>query len=94
MRLVEGAWITVAAAQGSPHDFPKAPAPFLRADGSPYIEVHDVRTLAENGPDTIDNAVALCPTCHRLLHHAGASDRGAAVSKLRERVTRLTPVPV
>ena len=69
-------------------------APFLRADGSPYLEVHHVRTLAEGGADTVDNAVALCPTCHRLLHHAGARDREAALSKLRERVTRLSPASV
>lgn len=69
-------------------------APFLRADGSPYLEVHHVRTLAEGGADTVENAVALCPTCHRLLHHAGARDREAALSKLRESVTRLSPAPV
>lgn len=69
-------------------------APFQRADGSPYLEVHHVRTLAEGGADTIDNAVALCPTCHRLLHHAGAQDRKAAQSKLRATVTRLSPAPV
>lgn len=64
-------------------------APFLRADGSPYLEVHHVRTLAEGGADTTDNAVALCPTCHRLLHFAGAQDREVAQTKLRSRVTRL-----
>lgn len=69
-------------------------APFLRADGSPYLEVHHVRTLAEDGADTVDNAVALCPTCHRLLHHAGDRDREAALSTLRERVARLSPAPV
>lgn len=65
-------------------------APFLRADASPYLEVHHVRTLAENGPDRVDNAVALCPTCHRLLHHAGALDREAALSRLLSRATRLS----
>lgn len=69
-------------------------APFLRADGSPYLEVHHVHTLAEDGADTVDNAVALCPTCHRLLHHAGALDREAALSRLRERVARLSPIQV
>lgn len=69
-------------------------APFLRADGSPYLEVHHVLTLAEGGADTVDNAVALCPTCHRLLHHAAMLDREAAMSKLRERVIRLSPASV
>ena len=45
-------------------------APFLRrSDGSPYLEVHHEITLAEGGEDTVDNAVALCPNCHRLRHH-------------------------
>jgi 5-methylcytosine-specific restriction protein A len=44
------------------------PAPFARSDGTPYLEVHHVRSLAEGGPDTVDNAIAACPTCHRRLH--------------------------
>lgn len=46
------------------------PAPFLRKDGSPFLEVHHVRPLAEGGPDIVENAAALCPNCHRMLHHA------------------------
>jgi len=46
------------------------PAPFnRRADGSPYLEVHHVRQLADGGDDTVANAVALCPNCHRRQHH-------------------------
>src|SRR3546814_8073759 len=38
------------------------PAPFLRArDGTPFLEVHHLVTLAEGGLDTVDNAIALCP---------------------------------
>lgn len=46
------------------------PAPFMKADGDPFLEVHHVVHLAEGGPDTIDNAVAACPNCHRRLHHS------------------------
>ena len=49
-------------------------APFNRADGSPYLEVHHVRPLSEGGPDTPDNAMAGCPNCHRRLHHAEDRD--------------------
>jgi hypothetical protein len=63
------------------------PAPFLRANGQPYLEVHHVRWLAEGGPDTVVNAVALCPTCHRLLHHA--ANARAATEELYTRVARL-----
>jgi 5-methylcytosine-specific restriction protein A len=45
-------------------------APFTKKDGSPYLEVHHIVTLKENGPDTIYNAIALCPNCHRKMHYA------------------------
>lgn len=46
-------------------------APFLRrSDGSPYLEVHHRVLLSQGGEDTVENAVALCPNCHREVHHA------------------------
>lgn len=47
-----------------------SPAPFQLADGRPYLEVHHLKPLAEGGSDTVENAVALCPNCHRALHYA------------------------
>lgn len=44
------------------------PAPFLKKDGSPYLEVHHIDYLARGGSDTIDNVVAVCPNCHRKMH--------------------------
>lgn len=45
-------------------------APFIRVkDNSPYLEVHHVVQLAHGGNDSVDNAVALCPNCHRESHH-------------------------
>lgn len=47
----------------------KNEAPFIReSDGTPYLEVHHKIPLSENGEDTIDNAIALCPNCHRKQH--------------------------
>lgn len=47
------------------------PAPFIRAsDGTPCLEVHHHVTLASGGEDTIENAIALCPNCHRAAHYA------------------------
>ena len=46
----------------------RCPAPFKRADGEPFLEVHHVRPLGEGGPDTTENAAACCPNCHRRLH--------------------------
>ena len=33
----------------------------------PFVEIHHIIPQSENGPDTIDNAVALCAYCHELL---------------------------
>jgi len=45
-------------------------APFLRRkDGSPFLEVHHQLPLSEGGEDTVENAIALCPNCHREAHH-------------------------
>ncbi len=47
-----------------------APAPFLRkSDGTPYLEVHHIIPLAEDGEDTVENAIGLCPNCHRQQHY-------------------------
>ena len=44
------------------------PAPFKRADGTPYLEVHHRIRLADGGDDTVENAIAVCPNCHRQEH--------------------------
>ncbi len=43
---------------------------FEKENGQRYIEVHHVQPLSEGGEDSIENAAALCPTCHRKLHYA------------------------
>jgi 5-methylcytosine-specific restriction enzyme A len=62
-------------------------APFLDNEGVPYLEVHHVRRLADGGPDKTSNAVALCPNCHRQLHHG--RDAQELVERLRRRLARL-----
>lgn len=47
----------------------EAPAPFKRrSNGTPYLEVHHIVQLAHGGDDTVENAQALCPNCHRNRH--------------------------
>jgi len=49
----------------------KRPAPFLRrSDRTPYLEVHHVIRLSNGGDDTVENAIAVCPNCHRAAHYA------------------------
>jgi bifunctional DNA-binding transcriptional regulator/antitoxin component of YhaV-PrlF toxin-antitoxin module len=44
-------------------------APFNRkSDGTPYLEVHHETPLSQGGHDSIENAIALCPNCHREVH--------------------------
>lgn len=51
-----------------------SPAPFHRASNdTPYLEVHHRIMLSAGGEDTVANALALCPNCHRKLHF-GKSD--------------------
>lgn len=47
-----------------------ANAPFLTKNKKrPYLEVHHVISLKDDGEDTVKNAVALCPNCHRKRHY-------------------------
>lgn len=45
----------------------------MKSDGKcvichkPFVEIHHIIPQAENGPDTIDNAVALCSYCHDIF---------------------------
>lgn len=48
----------------------KEPAPFETAEGKPYLEVHHVDELGSGGADSPNKVIALCPTCHRRVHHA------------------------
>jgi 5-methylcytosine-specific restriction protein A len=67
------------------------PAPFLKEDGEPYLEVHHVRWLSEGGPDTTDNAVACCPNCHRKLHFS--ANRSSLRKQIMTTVTRIIDHP-
>ena len=45
-------------------------APFCRAsDNTPYLEVHHKKQLSHGGEDSLENAIALCPNCHREVHY-------------------------
>ena len=44
-------------------------APFLTANGAPFLEVHHIRRLTDGGPDDPRFMIALCPNCHRRAHH-------------------------
>lgn len=44
-------------------------APFNRRNsGAPYLEVHHRVQLAHGGDDSVENAIGICPNCHRESH--------------------------
>jgi 5-methylcytosine-specific restriction protein A len=46
-------------------------APFhTETSNLPYLEVHHLISLSNNGADSIENAIAVCPNCHRRLHYS------------------------
>jgi len=49
----------------------RAPAPFSTSRGEPYLEAHHLRRRADGGPDHPSAVIALCPNCHRRVHHGG-----------------------
>lgn len=46
------------------------PAPFALPSGEPFLEVHHLTRLSDEGPDHPDHVVAICPNCHRRAHLA------------------------
>lgn len=64
-------------------------APFLKADGTPYLEPHHTRQLADDGPDHPAHVIALCPNCHRRTHHA--KDATAFNASLIKKLLKIEP---
>lgn len=64
-------------------------APFLTSLGHPYLEPHHTRRLSDGGPDDYHHVIALCPTCHRRVHHGADGDDYNA--ELRNRLTSIEP---
>ncbi|WP_217907583.1 HNH endonuclease [Desulfosediminicola ganghwensis] len=63
------------------------PAPFTKEDGTFFLEVHHMKNLADKGSDTITNAIALCPNCHRMLHYG--EDKARKIESLYSQMDRL-----
>jgi 5-methylcytosine-specific restriction enzyme A len=45
------------------------PAPFERFDGTTYLEPHHTRRISDGGPDHPRWVAAVCPNCHKEIHH-------------------------
>lgn len=63
------------------------PAPFMRPDGSPYLEPHHTRRVSDGGPDHPRWVGGICPTCHKEIHYG--ADGEALNRKLEDRLSRI-----
>jgi hypothetical protein len=63
------------------------PAPFIRRNGQPYLEVHHIVELATYGIDHPANVAAVCPNCHARVTHG--KDGTAFNSEIRTRILKL-----
>lgn len=62
-------------------------APFLRKDGTPYLEPHHINRLSDGGLDHPRYVGAVCPACHREIHYgAGGKEKN---DQLRAYVEKL-----
>lgn len=60
------------------------PAPFITAAGTVYLEPHHIRRLTDGGPDDPRFMGAVCPNCHREIHHG--ANGGKRNSELQARI--------
>ena len=62
---------------------------FELGDGSYYVEAHHVIALSAEGPDTVENVIALCPGHHREAHYGKDAEKleRAFLAKLHEIAT-------
>jgi 5-methylcytosine-specific restriction enzyme A len=62
------------------------PAPFVTISGTPYLEPHHIRRLGDGGPDDPRFMGAVCPNCHREIHHG--SDGASINERLQTAISR------
>lgn len=51
------------------------PAPFITKAGKPYLEVHHILRLSDEGPDDPRFVAAICPSVHREIHFGINGDK-------------------
>ncbi|CAO4135929.1 HNH endonuclease [Methylorubrum extorquens] len=63
------------------------PAPFVTLQGEPYLEPHHTRRLSDGGPDDPRFVGAVCPSCHREIHHGrhGHAKNEALIEVIRQK---------
>jgi 5-methylcytosine-specific restriction protein A len=62
-------------------------APFRDEQGDWFLEVHHLHRRSDGGADDPENVIALCPNCHRRVHHGqdGEEFNQRLIEKAEER---------
>lgn len=66
--------------------FPGCKNTFLSENGIPYVEVHHLKPIKNNGSDELDNLVCLCAHHHAMIHYADEKTRDRMRKELCEKV--------
>ncbi|SDJ73545.1 HNH endonuclease [Salimicrobium halophilum] len=61
-------------------------APFVKKDGTPFLEVHHLFRLSDGGADKPEAVAAICPNCHRRVHYG--QDASSYNDELISRIAR------
>ena len=62
-------------------------APFVTPEGRPYLEPHHTMRVADGGPDHPRWVAAVCPNCHRQIHHGAEGE--ALNEKLKKKLGQI-----
>ena len=62
---------------------------FAKENGEIYLEVHHKVYLSQNGLDTVENCVALCPNCHKNEHFGKINNRKFSINNQFQDKNRL-----
>lgn len=85
--VADALWLANGICQGCGAEcleYGKETKVFKRPDGAAFLEVHHIKPLSEGGLDVLENACALCPTCHRLLHHGQEKDKKKIIARIEK----------
>ena len=85
--VADALWLANGVCQGCGAEcleYGKETKVFKRSDESIFLEVHHITPLSEGGLDMLENACALCPTCHRLLHHGKIEDKEKILKNIKK----------
>ena len=85
--VADALWLANGICQGcgaESLEYGKETKVFKRPDGAAFLEVHHIKPLSEGGLDVLENACALCPTCHRLLHHGQEKDKKKIIARIEK----------